>query len=64
MPGFAYSPALRRFAAKNPRWTITLLDRYAADPEGLVPGTSMAFHGMPDERERRALIKYLSSLGG
>ena len=64
VPGFDYSPALRRFAGNNPRWTTTLLDRYAADPERLVPGTSMAFHGMPDKQERRALMKYLSSLGG
>lgn len=64
VPGFDYSPAMRRFAARNPRWTSTLIDRYAADPESLVPGTSMAFHGMPDPRERRALIDYLESLGG
>ena len=36
----------------------------AADPEALVPGTSMAFHGMPDPAEREALIDYLESLGG
>ena len=64
VPGFGYSPALRRFAARNPRWTKPLIDRYAADPEALVPGTSMAFHGMPDPKERQALIDYLNSLGG
>jgi cytochrome c len=64
VPGFDYSPAMERFAEKNPRWTARLVDRYAADPEALVPGTSMAFHGMPDPKERRALIDYLESLGG
>jgi cytochrome c2 len=64
VPGFDYSPALRRFAFKNPRWTVALVDRYAADPEALVPGTSIAFHGMPDPKERQALIDYLKSLGG
>ena len=64
VPGFDYSPALRRFAAANPRWTPELLDRFAADPEALVPGTSMAFHGMADAAERKALLDYLDSLGG
>ncbi len=58
-PGFAYSPALRRFARRHPRWTRQLLDRYAADPEALVPGTSMNFHGIKNAAERRALIEYL-----
>jgi cytochrome c len=63
VPGVDYSPALKRFAATNPTWTRDLLDRFAADPEGLVPGTSMAFHGMPDAQERRALLDYLEGLG-
>lgn len=62
--GFSYSPAMLRFAAKNPRWTSDLIERYATDPGSLVPGTSMDFHGMNDHSERRALIDYLSSLGG
>ena len=63
-PGVDYSPALLRFAAANPVWTRQRLDRFAADPEGLVPGTSMAFHGMPDAAERKALLDYLETLGG
>ena len=57
--GFAYSPALRRWARANPRWTPALIDRFAADPEALVPGTSMHFIGIADPRERAALIAYL-----
>jgi len=57
--GFAYSPAMKRFAARNPRWTPQLIDRMAADPEALIPGTSMNFHGMSDAKERAALIAYL-----
>jgi cytochrome c len=63
-PGFVYSPAMKRFAATHPRWTRELLDRFAADPEGLVPGTSMAFFGMADAAERKALLDYLESLSG
>lgn len=59
-PAFEYSPALRRFGKREPRWTAELLDRYIADPEALVPGTSMAFNGIPDPAERAALIDYLS----
>ena len=62
-PGVDYSPALRRFAAANPRWTPGLLDRFAADPEALVPGTTMQFHGMSDPQERKALLDYLGRLG-
>lgn len=58
-PDFEYSPALRALAAREPRWTKQLLDRLAADPEGLVPGTSMTFHGIADDAEREALITYL-----
>lgn len=58
-PGFDYSPALKRFAARNPVWTAELLDRFIADPEAVVPGTSMAFTGMRDAEERAALIFYL-----
>ena len=56
---FAYSPALRRFAEREPRWTKELLDRFAENPEALVPGTNMTFTGIADEAERRALIDYL-----
>ncbi len=58
-PGFDYSPALRRFAEQEPHWTEQLLERYAADPEALVPGTSMTYHGLRDGEERKALIAYL-----
>lgn len=57
--GFAYSPALRDFGVTNRRWTPELLDRFIADPEELVPGTHMAFHGIADEPQRAALIDYL-----
>ena len=61
-PGFPYSPALTQFAQTNPRWTRELLDRFAADPEALVPGTSMNFHGMSDPAERQVLLDYLQRL--
>lgn len=58
-PGFDYSPALKRFAEREPAWTRDLIGRFAEDPEALVPGTSMTFHGMPKAGERTALLDYL-----
>lgn len=57
--GFTYSPAMRRFAETERSWGKGLLDKFVADPEGLVPGTSMTFHGVSDANERKALIAYL-----
>lgn len=56
---FDYSPALRAFAVANPIWTRELLERFAADPERIVPGTTMLFHGISDPAERGALLDYL-----
>jgi cytochrome c len=56
---YNYSPALRRFATGNPRWTPELLDRFIAAPDRFVPGTEMSFIGMPDAAKRRALIDWL-----
>lgn len=56
---YNYSPALRRFAVKNPRWTPELLDRFIAAPERTVPGTEMSFPGMADAAKRQILIDWL-----
>jgi cytochrome c len=58
-PDYDYSPALRAFAVREPVWTRDLVDRFAADPEMLVPGTSMAYHGMSNPDERAALLDHL-----
>lgn len=60
-PGFDYSPALRRFAARHRVWTPALLDRFLADPEALVPGTEMGFAGLRDPRDRAALVQWLDT---
>ena len=58
-PGFGYSPAMRSFAEREQRWDKNLLDKFIADPEAMVPGTSMTFHGVGDPAERAALIAFL-----
>lgn len=53
-----YSPALQRadFA-----WDAEHLRAYIKDPEGLVPGTSMAYAGLEDEDQIEALLAYLKA---
>lgn len=59
--GFAYSPAMRAYAAARPRWTREALDMFIADPQGVVPDNEMGFFGITNAQERRALVEYLAS---
>ncbi len=40
-------------------WTRGTLDAFLADPQGMVPGTTMIMLGLPDPDDRRDLIDYL-----
>ena len=60
VPGFNYSPALRRLARQQGRWTPELLDRFLADPAAVAPGTEMGLPGLEDPAQRRALIAWLA----
>ena len=57
---YRYSPALQ--GAKLV-WTEANLDRWLTRPTALVPGTIMAFAGVPDAAERTAIIAYLKKPG-
>ena len=60
-PGFDYSQALRAAAIdRSLAWTARELDRFLADPELALPGTSMAFIGLPDPRDRADVVAYLA----
>ena len=58
--GFAYSPAMRAYATRQPRWTRESLDAFMADPQAVVPDNEMGFFGIADVEERRALIEFLA----
>lgn len=58
-PGFAYSPAMRAYAARQRLWTREALDAFIADPQHVVPDNEMGFFGVRDADERRALVEYL-----
>ena len=59
--GFDYSPAMKRSKIV---WNAATLDRFLANPPKAVPGTSMTYAGVPDQRERAALIAYLKAANG
>ncbi|EEW26981.1 c-type cytochrome [Rhodobacter ferrooxidans] len=58
--GFAYSDAM--LSGQGEPWTADLLFTYLADPKAYVPGTKMAFSGLPKDADRVNLIAYLSTL--
>lgn len=59
-PEFNYSPALRRLAAEQRKWSPDLLDQFLRDPDLVAPGTEMGFAGLDSERDRTALIAWLA----
>lgn len=59
--GFAYSPALKKHGGA---WNPQALDAFLAQPQGVAPGTMMAFPGLPHVTDRANLIAYLQGVGG
>ncbi len=57
-PGFAYSPALKRYAKS---WDAANLDAYLTGPTKLVPGTRMVVK-VTAPADRRDIIAYLETL--
>jgi cytochrome c len=55
--GYTYSAALK---AKGGNWDAAALDAYIENPRGWAPGTKMAFAGINDAANRKALIDYLT----
>ena len=55
----AYSPAM---LAAGGSWTAENLSAFLADPQGTLPGTSMAFEGIQDERLRKEMVDFLMNL--
>ena len=57
--GFNYSAALK---GKGGEWTFEDLDKFIQNPKGYIPGTIMAFAGVPTAGERADILAYLRSL--
>jgi cytochrome c len=58
LPGYSYSPAMK---AQTFVWDPAHLDLWLQGPSALVPGTAMAFAGLPSETDRQAVIAYLQN---
>ncbi|WP_226946694.1 c-type cytochrome [Rhizorhabdus phycosphaerae] len=56
--GFRYSAAMKAKGA-GITWDAATLDKWLTRPSAVIPGTSMAFGGIPNPAERAALIAYL-----
>ncbi len=54
--GYRYSAA---FQAARPRWNAASMDAWLARPRAVVPGTNMAFAGIPRAEDRAALMAWL-----
>ena len=54
-----YSPALAR---ANVIWDEATLDKWLADPQKFVPGTTMAFAGLKEPKDREDVIAYLRAV--
>lgn len=57
--GFNYSAALK---AKGGEWTYEEISKFIHNPKGYVPGTIMAFAGVPTGNERADILSYLRTL--
>jgi cytochrome c len=58
--GFAYSEAILALTADS--WTPENLNGFLENPKTYMPGTKMAFAGLPKVEDRANLIAYLSTL--
>jgi cytochrome c len=54
--GYDYSPAMKKSTLV---WNEKTLDRFLADPLKTVPGTTMTYAGVPDDKERADLVAFL-----
>lgn len=57
--GFSYSAAMQNSGIT---WTDAALSEYLRAPMKMVPGTKMAFAGMPKDSDRADVIAYLDTL--
>jgi cytochrome c len=58
VPGFDFSPAMKN---ADITWDEANLDKYLANPTGVVHGTKM-FVNLPSESDRQNVIAYLDTL--
>ncbi len=60
LTGFNYSPSLKSLDFV---WDAAHLDAWLTDPNAVAPGTAMAFAGIQEAADRKAIIDYLDTQG-
>ncbi len=58
--GFVYSEAMKSKAGE--KWTYDNLSAFLTNPKAYVPGTKMAYSGIPKDDTRANVIAYLATL--
>src|SRR5215813_3463693 len=58
---YTYSEAMKN---AHVNWTPDILNQYLTNPKKMVPGTKMAFPGLPKEQDRADVIAYLQQAAG
>ena len=61
-PDFQYSEAMAKLGAEGHVWTPEEIEKFLADPKGMVPGTKMTFAGLKKPEERADVVAYLITL--
>lgn len=59
---FRYSGVMTEAGENGHVWTVEELDIYLQNPKTLMPGTTMAFVGLKNPKERADVIAYLVSV--
>ncbi len=59
--GFNYSAAFKAKAAGGLVWNATTLDAWLTAPAKYIPGTKMAYAGLKDPAQRKAVIAWLTT---
>lgn len=57
--GYAYSAAMKQ---SDFSWSPDKIDAYIADPQQVVPGDKMRYHGLAHAQDRADVIAYLKTL--
>ena len=63
VPGFAYSPAMKKAGAAGMVWDEATLDKFLENPTRFLPGTRMGYAGIKNAQERADLIAFLKKAG-
>ncbi len=59
---FSYSKGMQTHAGEVKKWDFDALNKFLWNPKKTVPGTLMAFAGIPKDQERANVIAYLNTM--